>query len=320
MKRSLVLLVFFSAIALAMPRIISPSSLREKEPFDPRPLARLKGIHPEVVLIGNSLLRTRINERLLGKSLGCKVGLMAEHGSMSARWYLYLKNYVVGAHPKKVIIFFRDDELTQPRYRIEGRYRKAVEIAMSGDESEFVNKLREREDFEWFYFILEKIYPSFSDSYRIHENARGEFLVKILGQRGYNKLTRYQKPFFENGELREDLAADNAGTEKIIPLFSESLEPSFLPDIIEVAKVHKIHLAFFRVKTRHSFSRADSPDLANYVSDLRHYLESHGAIFIDETNATDIPLRYYSDGDHIGRRHQRDYTKLFAKRIKGLLL
>ena len=56
-----------------------------------------------------------------------------------------------------------------------------------------------------------------------------------------------------------------------------------------------------------------SPALQRYIADLRRYLESEGALFIDDTGNPVFTLDWYKDGDHTLGSKRREYTELFAK-------
>ncbi|MFP6874101.1 MAG: hypothetical protein VCA55_11395 [Verrucomicrobiales bacterium] len=70
----------------------------------------LRSENPQILLIGNSMLYSRIDIDELERLSGKRVGFLAKGGSASACWYLYLKNIVApsGVQPEQVIIFFRD--------------------------------------------------------------------------------------------------------------------------------------------------------------------------------------------------------------------
>jgi hypothetical protein len=72
-------------------------------------LAQLKQLDPGVVIIGDSMAGTRINERLLWQLSGLRIAPLLQPGSVWAFWYLALKNWVLasGIRPRLVFIFFR---------------------------------------------------------------------------------------------------------------------------------------------------------------------------------------------------------------------
>ena len=107
-----------------------------------------------------------------------------------------------------------------------------------------------------------------------------------------------------------DMAVDQSQAD-----FAAALPGSILPEFIRLAKSHNVRLAFVRVQRR---PRADGPALqppalVRYVADLRRYVESEGALFIDDTGNPEFTLDWYKDGDHVLGSRRRDYTDRFAK-------
>jgi hypothetical protein len=55
------------------------------------------------------------------------------------------------------------------------------------------------------------------------------------------------------------------------------------------------------------------------VKDLRRYLESEGALLVDDTGNPAFTLDWYKDGDHMLGSKRREYTELFAKTAAPLV-
>jgi len=311
---------FLVAILLGA-RILASTlgGFQEKVPFDLVPRETLIRSRPEIVFIGNSLLKTRIHQKKLERLIGKRVGLVAQHGSMSARWYLFLKNYVSAVKPKKVVIFFRDDELTRPRYRTDGRYRLFVEAASKESEPLLAEKLKVKGEFGPLKEGIQQLFPTTADSYRIQDNALTKYLSALLGEKEFLKAQKYQKPFFEISKLRADIKADDTFGAVYEGEFAKNLEGSFLPEFFKLAEEGGYSLIFYRVKRQVNYQQPDPERIVSYIADLRAYLNSKGALLVDETETNDVPLRFFRDGDHIGRAHQKKYTEIFAKRMVGVL-
>ena len=79
---------------------------------------------PGVVLLGDSMLETRIDEQVLRETAGIKFEKMAYPGSGSASWWLILKNYIAPQTypPRTIVIFFRNMQLTLADYHTHGRF------------------------------------------------------------------------------------------------------------------------------------------------------------------------------------------------------
>ena len=71
--------------------------------------------------------------RSRGGSRNCErrpVAPLLHAGSGSAYWYLVLKNWVIasGIHPRYVLIFFRDTNLTNVMYRLDEQFRWMIDL------------------------------------------------------------------------------------------------------------------------------------------------------------------------------------------------
>src|SRR6185295_14643237 len=113
----------FMALVIILPALLN-RVLPGKGHFNSKPIEQLKSKQPDLVLIGDSMLDSRVDADLLGQKLGGPVALIWNGGAASAWWYLVLKNYVLAAdvHPKVVCFFFRDRLLTDAAFRTTGTY------------------------------------------------------------------------------------------------------------------------------------------------------------------------------------------------------
>ena len=102
--------------------------------------------------------------------------------------------------------------------------------------------------------------------------------------------------------------------------FREELPTSVLPEIVRLGKEAGIRLAFIRVQRRPVGGRPpeESPELREYVRQLREYLKASGAYFHDEWGDPELPLSIYSDGDHISAQYRVYCTELMYRRNPGL--
>jgi hypothetical protein len=82
--------------------------------------ALLQEDKPEWVLVGNSMLNTRVEQYYLEEICGHPAYKLSVSGSKSAMWYLMMKLIVVdsGVKPKLVTVVFRDRDLTWPELRM----------------------------------------------------------------------------------------------------------------------------------------------------------------------------------------------------------
>jgi len=304
----------------------------EREPYIGEMIhQQLRQKNPDFVFIGNSMLWSRIDDTYLEKLLGGKkVFSIVNFGGLSAVHYLSFKYLFLpsGIRPKRVFIFFRGNQFILPRARTtdDPFVEKIIQrITPSPDPVyEQIVHGRSRSATDIVYDMLVDLFPLSS----AQEVARKKLNDVALGiaspwiQNETNILTRINKRFsLTSGSLRA-----GAGTESLkkengknsFDLYGH-VEDSFLPHILRLASKRGIPLAFIRVQERptEKGARPDSPEMRQYMHDLRQYLEEHGAALYDFTGDPELPLSAYHDGDHI--KDQKKYTELFYRRVGDLL-
>jgi hypothetical protein len=302
-----------------LPAVMPP---RGRGPFHAEAVTGFRATEPTYVVIGDSMAGSRINHRRLMELAGAPVVPIYESASGSAFWYLAFKNWVVasGIHPKAVIFFFRDENLTDPMFRLTPR---ALDRVARDREPELNDILAAHAQGPYF---------------RVHATARG--LYQFDRTRAWVEplvaaapvplaagplwrprlLTRINGEIFTLANLRPMAAADMAFGDRDKFDFRKHLPVSVLPAIIRVAKQAGIRPAFVRVQRRPVNDRppGQSEALQEYVRQLREYLQANGAYFHDEWGDPELPLAIYSDGDHIGRPYLTHCTDLFYRRNPGL--
>lgn len=126
----------FIGVVVGLPLLLGlglpdpPPARAKKKPFDASLVAEIRRERPDVIMLGSSMLNTRIDYPLLSKLTGQKVWYRKTSGAASAVWYLSLKNHIVasGVKPHTVVVFFRDAFLTRPAMRTKERnYAKRIE-------------------------------------------------------------------------------------------------------------------------------------------------------------------------------------------------
>jgi len=316
----------FVAVVLLLPAILGRTGLSRGE-FDVTPLSELKAMNPkpEVVLIGDSMLGTRIDPEVLDRLSDAPVFVNILEGSASARWYLYLKNYLAesGVNPKHVVVFFRDRYLTDPVFRTSAQYQELLHQAMKPDEP-VVDRLLEGQDSTRFAKLakfFEWLYPSQQLRERVAD------YVVLRAQKITDSVTPDGTDFdvaldrtFDIDLLRSDMPSELASENLNQAAFDPSPDKSFLPHIVELAKQNGWHLTFYRVKRRPQEGdiRTDEPELIDYIADLREYLNANGADLVDVTNDDTLGMKFYSDGDHVSEEMRPRYTEQFFERNREL--
>ena len=104
--------------------IIVPESMRQE----------LRKAAPEWVLIGNSMLNSRIDATYLRTLSGRNSRKVTEGATQSAVWFLFMKQIVTasGVKPKWVTVFFRETDLTWPDIRTGGKKNDELIAALDG--------------------------------------------------------------------------------------------------------------------------------------------------------------------------------------------
>lgn len=288
------------------------------------------------VLIGNSMLNSRIYSPFLNAVSGWNTRKLAVGGTQSATWWLFFKNVLIasGARPPWVSIFFRESDLTWPDFRISGR--NAI----------LIDRLRTPHEPEWDQVMAGRS-PVVSAS---AETARRLFGVDDHGDWARRRVTdaafdltalegvdggerRLElNELFALDRLRHDLGDDGGGgpatttdDESLVGLpnpgmyaqaptvFDPSPSASFLPHFIDLAARHDIRLHFHRVKRRPDQAglRPDLPMFRRYLADLREYVKGRGCAYSDESADRELTLEWYQDGDHIDKERRQAFAGKF---------
>ncbi len=314
---------------------------------------KLEQADPDWVLIGNSMLFTRLSAPTLSEISGAKVSFLSRGGSQSAIWFLFLKKVLLAseARPKLVTVFFRDTDLTWPDFRVKGGNEKPIADLQGPMEPEWQQVLGRREGnreslFGWFSGLLRDVFPT-SDlrpmaQRQIQERA---FRITRIGTRANSSVRRAElNERFSLAHLRTDLGLDasgagegvdndlaTAGGEAIDPgfyedgplVFDASAEASFLPHLIRLAKANQIQLHFHRIKRKpaSNHARPDGAVMATYMRELAKYLKAEGCFFTDESGDLSLTLEMYVDGDHISsnKEIQKRYLANFWERVRPLI-
>ena len=323
---------------LGIPMLLSPNL--------ERPLTRqaVMAIDPDIIMIGNSMLESRIDTQHLSDILNGKtVVSMVDGGLASAAWYLRLKNYVAAADikPTTVFIFFRDDVLTKPELAIGGKKHWELQRLMVDEENIYHTVIEEHHNIgNQITHIVEMLYRVQKRS----ESAR-ELFNRVSAAVGDHKMLlatlkrgfelygvgdidhdRYSAQLNDYHELKQSVNGvfDRSNFRKeegvkrsepsIKPWFYDVVESSFLPAMIEIATENKFGLVFVRVQKRPFADGTVDMDetLDRYVIDLNEYLNARGVHMVDMNGHPEIRLEHYLDTDHIAPSYVPEYTEIFS--------
>lgn len=320
------------AIVLLVPALIGQGNLTKRR-FDAGPTERLAKSRPEGVLLGDSMLASRIDAAVLGRAAGAPWEVLAYPGSGSASWFLALKNHVAvqTQPPRWAVVFFRDRQLTLPAYSTEGRSRPRLEALMRGPEpllDEVLAAAAPRKT-NWMERFANAAYPLQKHRLEWQEKVRGTALAIAARGGPVEPVALDALHTFDVTRLRTDIGAfadnDQNVSFALDPEghdFTAAVGKSLLPPIVGVARTRGIRLLFYRVKHRPPAEGAtvpDSPGLQAYLRDLREWLAKAGALFIDEKDDAAIGLSYYGGDDHVREPMMAPYTEHFWSKIGPLL-
>ncbi|MGI8602152.1 MAG: hypothetical protein ACR2OZ_04035 [Verrucomicrobiales bacterium] len=345
-----------AACAVVLPaifcRAIKPAPgeiLPESDFFEPHAERdRLVKVRPDWILIGNSMLNSRLDWRTLSEISGRKARKVSQGGTQSAIWFLFLKNVVVrsGGKPEWVTIFFRDTDLSWPEFRTEGVNEDLIRRLRDPMEPEYDSLLatdRKGGPVGLTKSLIETAFPSdelTSAGRRKLQNLAFDLTDAGADIRRGNRRVELNE-LFSLGRLRHDLGSDLAGASSGAPVagvaandlpdpgmydgapmkFDPSPSVSFLPHMVALAHKHGFKLHFHRIKRRPlaDNSRPDSRLLQAYMAELRSWLEAQGCVLTDESQDPSLTLAMYVDGDHISVDSQRAYAENFWARVQPII-
>jgi len=322
-------LYIFVILFLSIPAIIGHLPILgdlTKPPFNPLPLEEMSQSHPECVFIGNSMMYTRIDPTTLQGLIGSDaIYFIYSHGSASAHWYLNLKNYIapLKTKPKKVFIFFRDNNLTLPNLQTTGKYEDALLTTAHAKEPLLDALLLKHNSFKDKVFSLfARAYPSLNKNRTYNGKLSKLIAVALTG----GKTSADQLLANINDRLNVKHFRDFGVTPPTTEVaydeldFATSYQKSFLPHIIDLAKENNVELVFIRVKRRPTgeASHEFKTHLNMYMANLRSYIEANAMQLIDFNDTPGLTLDKYGEGDHIGKEYLVWYTELFYNKTKQI--
>ncbi|MEZ5283666.1 MAG: hypothetical protein R2712_02425 [Vicinamibacterales bacterium] len=300
---------------------------RSHKPFRAEAIEDLQAGRPRWVFIGDSMMGTRIDPILLGQlsTTGDEVvGFLYHAATGPAWWYLAFKNQLIpsGVQPRVTFIFFRDTNLTDTMFRLEGQYGNALDEVATPSEPE-LDRLVAAHRKGPFYEVhrqVDRVYQANLASSWMEPAIRRWWVRWQDPRPGAIEAFEWNMDrIFSIDQIRYDVGADlAAGDVTDDPDFYRDLPTSVLPLIMDLAKANGLTVCFVRVQRRPVGNEPpeQSPELVRYVHDLQGWLEANGALFHDDTGDPELTLDLYEDGDHVGDR--RRYTEIFRKRLDPL--
>lgn len=279
---------------------------------------------PEILLIGNSLLRASVDSSELTQLAGLRTTAAYSDGSASLWWYLYVKNVATKtAHkPGYLGIMFRDAFLTEPTYRVYSVYQKPIRRLMTEDEplvqelsykSAGINHINSpltwvpREARGWLNYKIEK---RVEDLLGFNRGEGRPAFKRVFDEK--NMVPGLYNQFQLGYEDPSSLASYD---------FDAQVERSYLPHIMRLLNDRGIRPIFIRAKRRRDLEPAAEPvELKNYIVQLRRYVAERGGLWIDFTHDDRIRLEHFGPGDHLSKTAGRQqFMRLLAQQLSPIL-
>lgn len=284
---------------------------------------------PGVVMIGNSMLNTRLDKKLLDRlAAPNSIAYVAEGGTRSLVWYFKLKNFAAPLEPppRVVFLFYRDYDFATPWTHLEGERLDSARTFMKPEDEELLEFARK---------VGGIAPPSIFDAY-LPEQAGSELRDRIndlaidtgavgRGRTGDTELQAHLNQLFDFENLRSDVFDAGAAANDIVPmdtkLFTVDPSQNLLERFNATARERGIQLVFYRVKRRPNARNevVQDGELRAYTAAFRAWAESQGHLLIDETEDPRLLLSMYHDGDHLGKAAMAEYTRIFLERVKFCL-
>lgn len=342
MNRLLSLILFLATIgaitwALRPPPIEAPKLDKDAVENAQRWRQSLIDEHPQVVLLGNSMLGHGVNTIHFAMRTGLPTVKMWDGGVASAWRYLMLKNVIAPSpgRPEVVVIFFKDQYLTEPAFRVDGNYKDRLDALRQPNEPLLDELAYGKERRDPLAYLIEDhwpldrqravVKPTVEDwvkkqvGYGLHENGK-EAVDAAIG--------RVFADSNLNTELFTKAQMEAMGTKtEDDRSFQFLIKNSFVPADIQIAKTAGIRLIYVRVKrAQDAQAQADGTAASNdnsymnqYMIDMRAYLASHDVPLFDFTTETQLKVSDYADGDHLTEAGRLRFTGILVEALKDKL-
>lgn len=298
---------------------------RSRKSFRSKAIEELRYGNPEWLLIGDSMLGTRIDANLLSEISGNgdrNAMLLLQPASGPAYWYLEFKNHVIasGVKPRMTFFFFRDTNLTDTMFRLRSQLGDALDEVAHDVEPELDAIVRVRARGQWSFVdeMLNRAYQVDVASAWMHPTLRRWYALRKYPDPAARLVFENTIEEDFNQNFRRDLTADIAGPAEAED-FHRDLPTSVLPLIVDLANKHNVPVCFVRVQRRPESNAPpqQSAALVKYVEDFKEWAHAHGAHFYDEQGDPELTLDLYGDGDHFADR--TTYTRIFRRRLDAFL-
>ena len=306
----------------------------------PRQVATEK---PQVVVIGNSMAREGVDAPMLSEALERRVTKLTVDGSMSAFWYVCIKNVIaagwpVGApqadgsrlrkKPEAVVLCFRDQHLTAPTFMLTGSSALAALSLAHPDGEPVLDELAMKPALGPVKYAAFKYWPLFRarESAQLVTNRR--FLNRVLSPLLGLEKRALAAAFYDvlsdrnmdHERINEVVVAGTSLRDLASLDFAANVEQSFLPPICDELEAAGVRLVVVRMKRLRTARGFEPPEeLSQYARDLQAYVEGRGGIYLDYSTDLRVPLDWFGVGDHFHAEGRRGFTKILGEELAPLL-
>jgi len=278
---------------------------------------------PEIILLGNSMLGEGIDEGLFEKLTGLSTYKWASGGSETAYWYVAVKNVIATCsyRPECLLLFFRDAFLTDPTNRVAGKYRDLIEQWTLAEEPLLDRLAYQSETGSRWARALEKAWPLYGSRRRLRNKAEGYLKAAMEAMLGVpsGQIARAADTALGDSKLDPERLNElqGAAEETSVPVFSEVVDRSLLPEIIRVTEDAGIQLILVRVKRRSdAMGIPQEPEMVEYIDALKAYLAERRIRILDFSDDLRIGIDLFAAGDHLDRGNGRPvFTRILAEAL-----
>lgn len=278
--------------------------------FSRSPLKKLTQEKPEIVFLGDSMVKAWIDPEKLTALSGHRVSTLWQPNSTSSRWYLMFKNYVIRSQvrPRRVVFLFRNAFWHLPAYKVDGPFWHDIERCMPEMSDPIVTRIlgdqRRRDMGRLERLVKEDAYP-LQQRQDQAANLVEAAAARLIGQ-DIDDLRPQVNDRLGFTRFRQDLSIEAGlhGGLQDAP-FTRDPARTFLPHVIELARREGIEIFMMRVKRRPvtGSDSSDSPEMARYISELRAYFAKESVPYYDFTPDPEISEAMYAEGDHLDLTH-----------------
>ncbi len=293
--------------------------------------AELAALDPEVVFVGNSLVRAGVDPRIVGQGLGdrpVRVANAAEPGTRPANWYTVLKNrvYGQGLRPKLVVVGMIPSTMVRTGVSNDLAQRSLANHA-ADYEPVVDRKVYGRDAVNPMVHRLHRNRGAFQDAWARTVRALSVGLFMVDGDGGVLERGERIASASLEAVFGLDGALDMSLHHRVIPIalpVSEAraasdrgtVADSFVPDLLDLAEAHGSRVAFAWFPLTAAKTEAVALDPAEQAA-LVTLLNEGGAAWID-LHARPFGDELFTDAVHLNQAGRERLSRLLAQELSAI--